>query len=143
MNILTLLAVRRAIIPTLTGNAAVTALIPAARIYPEEPPVSPQWPFARVEAASATPFAPSGVNGAVVTGAVSVFAKGPGADDAVRAGAAVGKALDLAVLDLSADIGQAAKARFRVTGAPLLRDPAEQGAWQVAVQFVATVEIAA
>lgn len=143
MNILTLLAVRRAIIPILAGNASVTALIPAARIYPEEPPVAPQWPFARVEAAQASPFAPSGVDGASVTGAVSVFAKGPGADDAIRAAAAVGAALNDAVLDLEADIGEPAKAVFRVTAAPLLRDPAEQGAWQVAVQFVATVQIAA
>lgn len=142
MKVLALLAVRRAIVPLLSGSTTVTAFIPAARIYPEEPPVLPQWPFARVEAAQANPFAPSGVDGASVTGAVSVFAKGPGADAAIRAGAAVAGVLNDAVIDISADMGETAKAIFTVTAAPLLRDPAEAGAWQVAVQFVATVEAA-
>lgn len=140
MKILALLAVRRAIVPALAGNVAVTDLIPAVRIYPEEPPVAPTWPFARVEAATATPFAATGMDGASVAGTVNVFAKGPGADAAIRAGAAVGNALAGAVLDISTDMGEQAKARIRVTAAPLLRDPAEQGAWQVAVQFVASVE---
>lgn len=143
MKILAALALRRALLPLLSATPAVTDLIPAARLYPEEAPVAPAWPFARVGEMTASPFAPSGVNGASLAGTVHVFAKGPGADDAIRAAAAIGNALDLAVLDLSTDMGAAAKARIRVTGAPVIRDQAEQGAWQVAVQFVATVEMAA
>lgn len=143
MKILAMLALRRAILPLLAGTPAVTDQIPAARLYPEDAPVAPAWPFARVGEITAAPFAPSGVDGAVLSGTVHVFAKGPGADDVIRAAAAIGDVLDVAILDLSADMGQPAKAHVSVTGAPLLRDQAEQGAWQVAVQFSATVEIEA
>ncbi len=140
MRVIALLAVRRALIPLLANSPAVTALCPTSRIWPEETPVAPDWPFIRIGEPEATSFAPSETRGARVAGTVHCFAKGPGADAAVRLAAAVGDVIDLAVLDMSADVGFACKARLRVTGAPLLRDPAEQGAWQVAVQFVATVE---
>lgn len=42
------MAVRGKIIAALKADASLTAIVPAARIYPGKSPASPTWPFIRV-----------------------------------------------------------------------------------------------
>lgn len=99
-----LLATRRAILTTLKADAALTALVPAARIYPQVSPVSsPVWPFIIYGSPSGLPIRAACVNGTEVTVALHTFTHArevngavveTAEDYAARIGAAVAKALD-------------------------------------------------
>lgn len=92
-------AVRRALLPILKTDAALTALVPAASINPAGVPA---WPFIVLRAPVTQRLRAAGVNGGLVTWDVHAFA-GPresggavvetGEDHAGRIGAAVETAL--------------------------------------------------
>lgn len=69
------LAVRGQIIAALKADAQLTAIVPAARIYPRKVPASPTWPFIRLGVLTATPLRLDCTDGAEVTGAVHCFVK--------------------------------------------------------------------
>lgn len=95
--------VRREILPLLKNSAAVTALVPASRIYPQGAPSEPQWPFIKLGAPTAIPLRGGVTNGSRVICAVHAFA-GPikdgtqtieyAEDHAARIGEAIEAALD-------------------------------------------------
>lgn len=99
-----LLPARRAILAALKADAALTALVPAARIYPQVSPVpSPVWPFIIYGSPSGLPIRAACVNGTEITVAIHSFAKvrmqgaaivETAEDHAARIGAAVVAALD-------------------------------------------------
>lgn len=104
-----LLAARRAILTAAKADAALEALVPAARIYPQASPVpSPTWPFIIYGSPTGLPIRASCVNGTEITVALHSFAKArrkiptdpnsaiveTAEDCAARIGAAVAKALD-------------------------------------------------
>lgn len=99
-----LLAARAAILTTAKADAALIALVPATRIYPQAPSVaSPTWPFIIYGSPSGLPIRAACVNGTEVTVALHSFAKArtqgtsvveTAEDHAARIGAAVAKALD-------------------------------------------------
>jgi hypothetical protein len=64
---------QKAVIAALKADAAVIALVPAARIYPPKTPSGPTKPFIRYGSAGAEPERLSGIRGGVVAGAVHVF----------------------------------------------------------------------
>jgi hypothetical protein len=98
-----LLPARRAILATMKADAALTALVPAARIYPQASPVpTPTWPFIIYGSPSGLPIRAACVNGTEITVAVHSFAKArvqgtavveTAEDHASRIGAAVVAAL--------------------------------------------------
>jgi len=99
-----LLATRRAILITAKADAALTALVPATRIYPQVSPVSsPVWPFIIYGSPSGLPIRAACVNGTEVTVALHTFAHArevngavveTAEDYAARIGAVVAKTLD-------------------------------------------------
>jgi len=104
-----LLAARRAILTVAKGNAALAALVPAERIYPQASPIpAPAWPFIIYGSPTGLPIRAACVNGTEVTVALHSFAKArrqiateptsaiveTAEDYAARIGAAVVKALD-------------------------------------------------
>lgn len=65
---------RQTILAALKASSAVTARIPAARIFPAKTPNSPEKPFGRYGTASAEPDRYSCWKGGDVSGAYHVFA---------------------------------------------------------------------
>lgn len=136
-----LLATRRAILTTAKADAALTALVPAARIYPQASPVAePTWPFIIYGSPSGLPIRAACVNGTEVTVAMHTFAKArmqgssmveTAEDYAARIGAAVVKALDGKRPDLP-DGGYLA---ILFTGSQLLIDGGETDAFHHVANF--------
>lgn len=64
---------RQTVLAALKAESAVTARIPAARIYPSKTPNTPVKPFARYGASDDTPERYSGWRGGDVSSALHVF----------------------------------------------------------------------
>lgn len=69
------LTVRQKVVGALKADAALTAMVPAARIYPDTLPGTVVWPYVNVGALIDTPFRADCADGSEVTGAVHVFVK--------------------------------------------------------------------
>jgi hypothetical protein len=103
-----LLATRRAILETLKDDDALTAIVPASRIYTQAAHGSTDWPFVIYGSPAGLPIRASCINGTEVTVALHTFARNRtqnpsdpmspvleyGEDYAARIGAAVVRALD-------------------------------------------------
>jgi hypothetical protein len=69
-------AARLAIMAALKADAALTAIVPAARIYPARTPANLVWPFIKLGAPSDLPLRLSGPYGSqTIIGTVHVFTK--------------------------------------------------------------------
>ncbi len=136
------LAVRKAIIAVLEDDAAVTAIVPVARLHAVAAPADPVWPFIRYGFATPLPFHATGIDGTRIAGALHGFAKGPQEDAVSALGAAMAAAIDGENgrgLTLPIEGEPAAVAHVAWTGSRILRDGDEAGAYQVVVSFEAVV----
>jgi hypothetical protein len=139
------LPVRRAILPRLKADPGVTALIPAAQIYPGTVGANPVFPFIRYGAPVSSPFRASGLDSSAVVGAIHAFAKplknlaggviDTAEDQAHRMSEAIGACIDGVTIVLDDTF----KARVTWTGSNLLQDSAEAEAWHAVVNFRAEV----
>lgn len=77
------LDVRKAVLAHLRLDAALTALVPSARIYGEQATESvPEWPFIRLGYPIAAPWEATRMDGSENRVTVHAFASGPGTDAA-------------------------------------------------------------
>lgn len=138
------LPVRRAILPAMKADAALTALIPAKSIYPSIVPSSRTFPFTRYGVPIAAPFRASGLNSSAVSVTIHVFTlpKKQGAvvldtaeDQCWKMTAAVKAALDGRVLPLEGGM----HATLSWTGSNSLIDGDEADAWHGVVNLLAEV----
>jgi hypothetical protein len=67
---------RRALLAAMKADAAVVALVPAARIYPPRVPTSPTWPYIRHGNGISVPLKAACLNGSTVDAMITAFAKG-------------------------------------------------------------------
>lgn len=109
------LATRTAMMSALKHSQAMTALIPAASIYPGTVPATRTFPFSRFGSMIATPLVASGLNSEAYRILIQSFTKPlystpddpatimlqPAEDRAIAIGEAVKATLDFAVLTLS------------------------------------------
>lgn len=130
------IATRRAVITYLRAWGALTALVPSASIYGEQPATEPSWPFVRYDLGASVPDRATGLDGCKLSVSISAFAQGPGAD----AAAAIGSII--ATLE-EAEINTEAGDRLNIfwTGSQLLRDTEEADAWHSLSTF--DIEVAA
>lgn len=135
--------VRRAVLARLKAVADLTALVPAARIYPQSTPPNPTWPFTRFGAPRGLPLRASCVAGNLVDFDIHSFAKPresagqvveTAEDHAGRIGAAVIAGLDGVALDLPTG-----KLKVRWTGSQLMQDPDEADAYHHVASFTGRV----
>lgn len=77
---------RQAVLRLLKRDPTVTALVPAARIYPPQRPPNPQWPFIGYGVPIAAPFGASGMDGSETTAAIHVYAETTGEGEATVSG---------------------------------------------------------
>jgi Protein of unknown function (DUF3168) len=66
-------SVRQAILPALKANSAITAIVPADRIYPSKTPSAIVYPFIRYGQSSLTPHSLSCWKAGTVSGSVHCF----------------------------------------------------------------------
>jgi hypothetical protein len=139
---------RAAILSALKADQTLTALVPAARIYPARPPASPGWPFIRYGIASDLPWKSSGEDGQVISTAVHCFARATDADpDGERACDEIKGAI-AAILDgpqgkgLALNLGEGITASVIVEGGRILADE-EADDWHGIVNIEVTVSAAA
>lgn len=84
------LDIRKAIVAHLRADTSVTNLVPAERIYGEQPAVSvPDWPFIRFGMPIAAPWEATCYDGSQNRVTLHVFAEGPGTDAVARIAASV------------------------------------------------------
>lgn len=131
----TTLDARRAIITAMRATPALTALVPAARIFPPQVPANPKRPFIRYGVASWRPEQASCLDGALITVTIDAFANGPGEDVAAQIGAAIAKALD--GMELVTEAGDPMS--VTITGGRVLQDPEDAGVWHAVVLVEALV----
>jgi hypothetical protein len=133
------IAIRRGTLTIAKADAGLTAIIPAARIYPQTTPGKPKFPFVRSGAPSSVPLRASCVDGGEWTFAMHGFAKDrlvasqvveTAEDYAGRIGSALAAALDGKVITLPNG-----RARILWTGSQLLTDPEEPGCFHTVQNF--------
>jgi hypothetical protein len=121
------------------ANPALTAIVPAASIYPQTTTAVPPYPFIRCGSPIGVPIIGSCVDGMIVTLAVHGFSTGryvdqqlieTAEDHASRIGAAIAASLDKAAFDIPGG-----KAKVRWTGPQLLQDPEEANAFHTVQNF--------
>ncbi len=67
---------RKAILARLKADSGLTALVPAARIYPSRTPAALTWPYIKLGVINDLPYRPSGASGSQnLFGTVHVFTK--------------------------------------------------------------------
>lgn len=139
------LELRRAILPILKADALLSGLV-GARIYGEEPPAEPQWPFIRYGVPILAPDEATGWSGGAVRVTIHVFAKAKNAEGEPTIGYEVASRLARRValildetsfsLPVHEDSGRPAQALDIVhVSTDVVRDTAEAGAWHGIVQF--------
>jgi hypothetical protein len=131
--------IRRATLALMKADAGLTAIVDAARIYPQTTPAKPTFPFVRSGAPNVVPIRAACVDGCEATFAVHGFAKDrmssnrrveTAEDYAGRIGSAIASALDRQSVDIPGG-----KARILWTGSQLLMDPDEAGCFHTVQQF--------
>jgi uncharacterized protein DUF3168 len=140
-----LLPVREAILTALKSNDALTALVPADRIYPPKTPTTPSWPFIRYGAASDLPWKSAGEDGQRILTAVHCFARATddepdGEDLAGRIKAAVAEQMDgPAGKGFSIELDGGFRAVAQVQGGRVIRDGDEADDWHGLVDLEVVV----
>lgn len=135
--------VRRGVLATWKRFAPLTALVPAARIYPPQRPPNPVWPFVGYGVPIVGPFAASCLDGCTVTFAGHAYAEtGPGSEGETLAGDIASEMVDAleAPLDLQ-EFGCPYPATAHVTwgGTQVIQDGTEADRFHAVVSFSVTV----
>ncbi|WP_422125363.1 tail completion protein gp17 [Sphingobium arseniciresistens] len=138
--------VRKAVMAALKGNAALTSLVPAARIYPATTLSGVQWPFVMYGSDTATPIRMACVDGMEMPFSFQAYAKPAydgsrmietAEDRVIIIGAAISAAIDRQTLTLASPYP--AKARIRWVSTSSRIAGAETDAWRAIVSFRARV----
>lgn len=134
------LPTRTAIIAHLKADAAYTALIPKAQVYPHTVPASPTFPFSRFASMIASPFVASGLDSSGFRISLQAFSKGlysgtvlmlPAEDHVINIGSAMKDSLDGKVLTLNTGD----KLRLEWVQSTAMMDGDEAGAWMTSNIF--------
>ena len=120
---------RRAALSILKSNAALTAIVPAARIYSQRVPAMPTWPFIKQGPTQSLPVRASCIRGAIVSFSIHAFAKprlngGVEVETAEDYASRIGAAIEAALDNNRADF-PGGTIRFRLNEMQLLQDAGE------------------
>lgn len=130
------LAVRQAVVAHLKAAPSLTALISASRIYGEQPPADPDWPFIRYGLAVTLPYEAQGWSGSEHAIDIHAFANGPYTDAVLAIAKQVQRAMD--TLAAPGDTGIVA---LEWTGMNVVRDspPTQAAKYHAIINFTVTV----
>lgn len=127
--------VRDCVLDALRSYPALTRMIPKERIYPEETPATPDWPFIRYGFPIITPTEATGSTGDLERVTVHVFARGPGTDKTAAACRQVGLCLDQQELTFGDDQSEGYLAELFHVGTQIIRDTDEAASYHGIVEF--------
>jgi hypothetical protein len=118
--------VRRAVLARLKADSALTALVPAASIYPQAAR-EPEWPFIKLGPPVTLRLRAAGVNGGLVTLDVHAFARarltnGVEVETAEDHTSRIGAAIEAALADNRIDLEGGAVAKIELSDIRLLQD---------------------
>ena len=134
------LPTRAALIKALKADAAYTALVPKAQVYPGTVPALPAWPFSRIGSMIASPFLASCLDSSAFRITIQAFSKGvtsggtlqiPAEDHVMMIASAMKDALHGKTLPLS--MGD--KLRLQWVQTLTMIDGGEAAAWMASVIF--------
>lgn len=128
------LSLRKAVVKHLLADAAVRALV-NDRVYGEEAPAKPQWPFVRYGLPIDGLYEASGWDGKEHDLTLHAFARGPGMDDCSTLATAIQTAMSEDSGLPLVGIGLVGITFLRTQ---IVRDSDEKGAYHAIIQFTAT-----
>lgn len=70
------LLVERDVLAKMKANSAITSLVPAGQIYPQDAPTEPKWPFIVPQQPQGLPLNAACVRGATISFGISAFTRG-------------------------------------------------------------------
>lgn len=119
--------VRRAVLARLKADAGLTALVPAASIYPQAVPDEPAWPFVKLGPTGTLRLRAACVNGGTVRVDVHAFARaresgGAVVETAEDHASRIGAAIEAALADNRITLETGAIARVRLSDYQLMQD---------------------
>lgn len=134
------LSVRGKIIASLKADAQLTAIVPAARIYPSKTPAEPTWPFIRVPILTGTVAEMDGGSGSDQSGVIHCFTKISAAVPDPEAQAATINAHIMRIVSVidAVPLGDGESLGIHAVQTQVLMDPAEADAFHGIVQVRAT-----
>ena len=134
------LSVRGKIISALKADAQLTAIVPAARIYPSKTPADPTWPFIRVPILTGTVAELDGGSGSDQSGVLHCFTKlSTGHLDPEAQAATLNRHIVRIVSQIDEiDLGDGESLGVHVVQTQVLMDPAEADAFHGIVQVRAS-----
>jgi len=127
------LAMRQAIVKALRAAPNLTAVIPSGRIYGEESPANPEFPFIRYGLPVTNPYEASCGNGSEHAITLHTFSYGPGTDSINVINALVVDALK----DAALSVDPLKLISFDWTGSQVLRDTPEASNYHGVLRFTA------
>lgn len=135
------LILRKGIVAYLKDHAGVTALVPADRIFGEQPPALPAWPFIRCGFMQMLPVRLDCYLGGEYPFTLHAFSKANGTDEILTIRAAIIDAMDGASipLDSALNTGSAAVCLARHDLSNLIPDGDEAGAYHDIHNFTVRV----
>ena len=95
--------VRRAVVAAWKASGALTALVPADRVYPPQRPPNPNWPFVAFGVPVSSPFSASCLDGSRIAVAGHAYAETTGEGAATINGDVLCGELAQAMIDALAD----------------------------------------
>lgn len=128
------LALREAVVSHLLGNAAVQALV-GERVYGEEVPATPVWPFVRYGLPTGANYEASGWDGKDHDLMLHAFAHGPGMDKCSELASAIETAM---LEDSGLPLVGVGLVGISFVRTQIIRDSDEAGAYHAIIQFTAT-----
>lgn len=137
------LSVRGKIIAAMKGDAQLTAIVPAARIYPGKSPASPTFPFIRVPILTGTVAELDGGSGSDQSGVIHCFTKlaTPGVPDPEAQAATINRHIVRIVSGIDdVDLGDGESLAVQAVQTQVIEDGAEADAYHgiVSVRAYAT-----
>jgi len=130
--------VRKALVSALKADAGVSGVV-GARVYGQNPPADPTWPFTKLQPLTVVPMRATCLDGTRYTIRVSGFAKGADETAVATLGAAVSACLDGRSIALPGAPWPARLTDIRWTGTDIIRDPEEATGWHAIVAFEGVV----
>lgn len=133
------LSVRGKIVAALKADAQLTAIVPAARVYPGKVPAGPVWPFIRVPLAIATTAELDGGSGSEMSGVVHCFTKiGAGVLDPEAQAATINRHITRVLSQIdTTELDDGESVGVHVTQRQVLEDTAEADAYHGIVSYLA------
>lgn len=131
----TWLAVRQAWVAHLAAFAPLTELVSASRIYGEQVPSEPKWPFIQLGTQVSTPWTAYGFTGSLHRLTTHAFSRGPFTDNISRIASAVVASMNTFAIENVTMID------FQWIGTNVIRDGAEADGYHAIIDMDITATL--